>query len=51
MDFQQGKTDVLDGRWICQCAETMFENVQYIIKLKEKILMITMKYEEIYNES
>lgn len=22
-----------------QCAETMFENVQYIIKLKEKMLM------------
>lgn len=34
-----------------QCAETMFENVQYIIKLKEKISMITMSMKKYITKS
>ena len=40
MDFHQGQTDILDGKWICpSMRKQAFENVPYMVNLKEKTLM------------
>lgn len=50
MDFQQGKTDVLDGRWICPvCGNNVRERTVYN-QIERENFNDNYEYEEIYNE-
>ena len=50
MDFHQGQTDILDGKWICPiCGKSVRERTVYG-QLERENFNDNNEYEEIYNE-
>ena len=50
MDFHQGQTDILDGKWICPvCGKSVRERTVYG-QLERENVNDNNEYEEIYDE-